>query len=83
MSLPENLEQIVHAIAWANARLHTASKEPNRSLLRVELARLARANERMREVIGESFNMLPEALKLEVRVVEMGLNKLDQQLKAK
>jgi hypothetical protein len=83
MPLPDNFDEIVHAIAWANARLQSASKEPNRSLLREELSRLARANERMRTAIGDSFNSLPEALKLEVRVVEMGFNKLDQKLKAK
>jgi len=83
MTLPENLDEIVHAIAWANARLLSASREPNRFLLREELDRLSRANERMRAAIGDSFNSLPEALKLEVRVVEIGFNKLDQKLKAK
>ena len=81
--LPENLEEIVHAIAWSNARLQSAQGIEKPSLLRVELARLGRANEKMREVIGEAFDGLPEALKLEVRVVEMGFNKLDQKLKTR
>lgn len=83
MPLPKNLEEIVHAIAWSNQRLLCTSKEPNRYLLREALERLGRANEHMRMVIGTSFDMLPEALKLEVRVVEIGFNKLDQQLKTR
>jgi hypothetical protein len=79
MHFDDSRMKLIDAIAWAKTCLLIAAQSRNNaSQLAVELGKLEEANKSVRSMLpGEKdFERLPFALKKEIRVCEIGLERL-------